>query len=203
VTFTEWFRGLFSRPSQAGPQPTSRNSSSPSSDSSTPAPTTTRQPAASKPRLPEGRAAGWQADPRSEKALAQLEPVTARLAREHLRRLAAEGLTFKVTSGYRSFAEQDKLYAQGRTSAGSIVTKARAGQSWHNYGVAYDLTQFRGGKPVWDGAAYDVAGQIGMELGLEWGGAWRKFRDRPHFQRNVGLTLAQARAKAQRGEPVA
>jgi hypothetical protein len=203
VTLTEWFRGLFSRPSPAGPQPTSRNSSLPSSGCSTPAPITTRQPAVLKPKLPEGRAAEYRADPRSEKALAQLEPVTARLAREHLRRLAAEGWTFKVTSGYRSFTEQERLYAQGRTAPGSIVTKARAGSSWHNYGVAYDLTQFRGGKPVWDGPAYDVAGQIGMELGLEWGGAWRKFKDRPHFQRNVGLTLAQARAKAQRGERVA
>ena len=45
----------------------------------------------------------------------------------------------RFTHTLRTFAEQDALYAQGRTKAGSIVTKARGGQSYHNYGLAIDI----------------------------------------------------------------
>jgi hypothetical protein len=45
----------------------------------------------------------------------------------------------------RSFAEQDALYAQGRTKPGKIVTKARGGFSNHNFGVAFDIGVFKGG----------------------------------------------------------
>jgi len=149
----------------------------------------------------EAKASEWQADPRSEKNLATLEPTTAKLVRELLRRLQSEGLNFKVTSGTRTFAEQTALYNQGRSTKGDIVTKAKAGQSWHNFGVAADLTLFdkSGKRPKWDGAEYDRMGAIAQELGLEWGGSWRKFKDRPHVQRPLGITLAQARAKYPKG----
>jgi peptidoglycan L-alanyl-D-glutamate endopeptidase CwlK len=45
---------------------------------------------------------------------------------------------FQPYFGLRSFEMQTKLYAKGRTEAGSIVTYARAGQSPHNYGCASD-----------------------------------------------------------------
>lgn len=151
-------------------------------------------PAPSTPKS-EARASEWVADPRSERNLATLEPTTAKLAREHLRRLQAEGLNFKITSGTRTFEEQAKLFAQGRTSPGKIVTRAKPGSSWHNFGVAYDLTLFSGKNPVWESPKYVRAGEIGEELGLEWGGRWTRLVDRPHFQRPLGLTLAQARAK--------
>jgi len=116
-----------------------------------------------------------------------------------LRRLQAEGLNFKITSGRRTFAEQDRLYRQGRSLPGPRITNARAGQSWHNYGVAYDITLFSGKNPIWESPKYTRAGEIGEELGLEWGGRW-KFVDKPHFQRKLGLTLAQARAKWPNGQ---
>ena len=75
------------------------------------------------------------------------------------------------------------------------MTNARPGFSWHNFGTAYDLTLFSGKNPVWESKHYDRAGVIGEELGLEWGGRWKKLVDRPHFQRPLGLTLAQARSK--------
>jgi hypothetical protein len=40
--------------------------------------------------------------------------------------------------GVRTFAEQDALYAQGRTRKGLRVTNAKGGQSYHNYGLAAD-----------------------------------------------------------------
>lgn len=51
--------------------------------------------------------------------------------------------------GLRTFAEQDKLYAQGRTSPGPIVTNAQSGQSPHEYGCATDWAYFSDGVLIW------------------------------------------------------
>jgi len=169
-----WLNRLFAG-SQNGPQPTLPNSSSPSKKSSTPAPSTNASATS------EAKASEWQADPRSEKNLATVVPQLQKLGRELLRRLAAEGLTFKVTSGNRTQAEQDALYAQGRTKPGKVVTWTR--KSRHIGGRAIDLTLFSGKNPVWDSKHYDRAGAIGEELGLVWGGRWRGGKtDRPHFE---------------------
>ena len=40
---------------------------------------------------------------------------------------------------FRTFKEQDDIYAQGRTKKGKIVTFSKAGQSYHNYGLAVDI----------------------------------------------------------------
>jgi hypothetical protein len=185
VKLLTWFLKLLQRPSQDGPPATSPTSSTSSISKSTAAPTNS-----------ESKASAWQADPRSERNLATLEPTTAKLAREHLRRLAAEGYTFKITSGTRTFSEQAALFAKGRTAPGPKVTNARPGSSWHNFGLAYDLTLFQGDKnPVWEHPAYDLAGRIGEELGLRWGGKFKSLVDRPHFERPIGLSLAEARQK--------
>ena len=178
----QWFLKLWRKPSNAGPLPTSQNSSSSSKSSLTTAPLTTPKVAASKPKLPSvAKADEWAADPRSEKNLATVQPVLQKLGRELLRRLAAEGLTFKVTSGNRTQAEQDALYAQGRTTPGAKVTWTR--RSRHIGGRAIDITLFQGDRnPVWDSRHYDRAGQIGEELGLVWGGRWKRTPDRPHFE---------------------
>lgn len=170
-----WFQKLWQRQSVSGPQPTLQNSSPSSIPKSTPAPTSSAKPQS------EAKASVWQADPRSEKNLATLEPVVAKIGREHLRRLAALGLSFKVTSGRRTQAEQDALYAKGRTAPGPKVTWTR--KSRHLTGRAYDLTLFSGKNPVWDSKHYDTAGRIGEELGMTWGGRWKGGKtDRPHFE---------------------
>lgn len=140
-------------------------------------------------------ASAWRADERSEREIARLEKKTSLLAREHLRLLAERGLDFRITSGLRTFAEQQALYDQGRTKPGAVVTNAKPGSSWHNFGVAYDLTLFVADKPVWESEAYDIAGTLGERLGLSWGGRWKSIVDRPHFERFLGVTLAQARER--------
>jgi peptidoglycan LD-endopeptidase CwlK len=133
---------------------------------------------------------------RTLKNLASLDADTRAMAEALVAEMWNEhGLDFRVTSGTRTMAEQAKLYAQGRTAAGPKVTNARPGYSWHNFGVAFDITLFKGGKPVWEGKEYDTAGGVGRRIGLEWGGAWQTFKDRPHFQKKMGMTLAEARAK--------
>lgn len=120
---------------------------------------------------------------------------------------AAAGIEIIVTSTYRDAASQDALYAQGRTAPGRIVTNARAGQSWHNYGLAFDVVPLRAGKPVWGATGADLAlwrrvGEIGKRCGLEWAGEWVRFREYPHFQWTGGLTLADLQAGKRPGDIV-
>jgi len=87
---------------------------------------------------------------------------------------------------FRSFAEQNALYAQGRTTPGKKVTNAKGGQSNHNYGVAVDLFQYTedGSDAIWDettdGFKKIVAAM--KAKGFKWGGDWRGFKDYPHFE---------------------
>lgn len=134
-------------------------------------------------------------DERSAKNIEGLNLALQPLAEQHVLELQRLGLNFKITSGLRDYAEQRRLYAKGRTAPGDKVTNARAGFSWHNFGLAYDLTLFSGKNPVWNSRHYETAGKIGKALGLEWGGDWKKIIDRPHFQLPMQITLAQARKR--------
>jgi peptidoglycan L-alanyl-D-glutamate endopeptidase CwlK len=93
------------------------------------------------------------------------------------------GLDVKAISGLRTYAEQDSLYAKGRTAPGPIVTKARGGFSNHNFGLAIDIGVFSADGKTYHGShkLYDELGSLGESLGLEWGGRW-KFKDAPHYQ---------------------
>ena len=51
-----------------------------------------------------------------------------------------------ITDTLRTFAEQDELYAQGRTKPGKRITNAKGWQSLHNYGVAIDFALLIDGK---------------------------------------------------------
>jgi hypothetical protein len=44
-------------------------------------------------------------------------------------------------------------------------------------------------------ATFARVGEIGQRLGLEWGGMWKTFPDRPHFQFLAGYTLADFQNK--------
>jgi peptidoglycan L-alanyl-D-glutamate endopeptidase CwlK len=104
----------------------------------------------------------------------------------------AKGIDLLVTSTYRDSESQDALYAQGRSTPGNIVTRAKAGQSWHNWRCAFDVVPLVNGKAIWDDQAmWKQVGEIGKSCGLEWAGDWKTFKEYPHFQYTGGLTLAQ------------
>lgn len=104
----------------------------------------------------------------------------------------------------RTFAEQDALYAQGRTKPGAIVTKAKGGQSYHNYGLAIDIVLLidKDGNGTFETASWDTKSDfdgdkksdwqevvaIFKRYGWEWGGDWR-FVDAPHFQKTFGKSI--------------
>ncbi len=111
----------------------------------------------------------------------------------------------------RTFSEQNALYAQGRTklfdSAGNrigIVTKAKGGQSLHNYGLSLDIVLINGTSASWDTVKdFDKDGKsdwlevadIFESNGWEWGGSWNSFKDYPHFQKVFGYSWQQLLAK--------
>lgn len=121
-------------------------------------------------------------DPRSESLIATLLPEVRPYARALVQKALAAGIRIKVISALRTYEEQDKLYAQGRTAPGTVVTNAKAGQSNHNFGIAFDVGVFEGNKYLGDSPKYKAVGALGIELGLEWGGNWKSIVDQPHFQ---------------------
>lgn len=133
----------------------------------------------------------------NKKALAKLEPFVAQVEVF----LAPKGVTVEVISGLRSWSAQAALYASGRTKAGPIVTKAKPGSSWHNYGLAIDLGLFKGGiyldekKPAEADKLYAEIGKLAAVKGIEWAGTWKSFTESPHFQITFGLSLAQVRER--------
>lgn len=96
-----------------------------------------------------------------------------------------QGLIVKLGECFRSVAEQDALYAQGRTTKGSIVTNAKGTSysSMHQWGVAFDVVR-NDGKGAYNDSDnwFSKVAKIGKSLGLEWGGDWTSPVDKPHFQ---------------------
>jgi peptidoglycan L-alanyl-D-glutamate endopeptidase CwlK len=109
----------------------------------------------------------------------------------------------------RTFAEQDALFAQGRSKPGKRVTNARGGQSYHNYGLAIDIVLIldKDKNGTFETAAWDVKSdfdgdkkadwmevvQIFKRYGFEWGGDW-KFLDLPHFQKSFGKSIYELKS---------
>ena len=146
-----------------------------------------------------------QVKSKSAGELGNLHPVLLAGATELIRRSYARGVPILITQGMRTIAEQNALYAQGRTKKGAIVTNARGGSSYHNYGLAIDFALLLpDGKSVsWDmkrdGDGDKVAdwlevAQEAKKLGFEWGGDWSSFKDYSHLQMTFGLTTAELRA---------
>jgi peptidoglycan L-alanyl-D-glutamate endopeptidase CwlK len=148
-------------------------------------------------------------DPRSEKNIAGLHIKAQALARRFLRasssspELKAHGVTVRIISGTRTYQEQADLFAQGRSKPGRVVTKARPGRSNHNFGIAWDIGLFKGTDYLDESALYDSVGMIGKDLGLEWGGDWPSFIDKPHFQLKTATSLLEIRAKFEGGSAFA
>lgn len=94
-----------------------------------------------------------------------------------------KGLIVKITDTLRTKEEQDKLYAQGRTTAGKIVTWVKYPYSNHNWGMAFDICR-NDGKGAYNDSDgwFSKVGQVGKSFGLSWGGDWKDSVDKPHFE---------------------
>jgi hypothetical protein len=126
-------------------------------------------------------------DTTSESRLGKVHPQLAAKVRAAAVALAAQGTFFTVAQGLRTYAEQDALYAQGRTAPGHIVTNARGGYSNHNFGCAVDCYPFLSGPKGainWSANSPQFRAMISaLEVQeLLWGGSWKSIPDAPHFQ---------------------
>lgn len=117
-----------------------------------------------------------------------LLPKVQRLCAQFLAEAQKQGMPLILTQTYRTIEEQNALYAQGRTKPGKIVTNAKGGQSLHNWRVAFDVCFLVGKKASYTGD-WKKLGLIAQKLGLEWGGNWTSFPDKPHFQYLAGYQL--------------
>lgn len=117
----------------------------------------------------------------------------------------ALGIVIRVTQGLRTFKEQQALYDMGRTAAGKIVTKAKPGASYHQYGLAVDLGELiNNGKEIdW---GYDMGKLVPYadKYDISWGGNWTGgFKDFPHFEKNLGWGWRSLLAKYNKKEFIA
>lgn len=113
-----------------------------------------------------------QLHPRLQEKIAQLKELCKK-----------EGLALGIAECFRTVAEQDALYAKGRTTAGSIVTNAKGStySSQHQWGIAFDFFKNIKGHEYDDASFFARVGALAKSIGLGWGGDWTGFVDRPHL----------------------
>lgn len=112
-------------------------------------------------------------------------------------------IAVRIVQGLRTIAEQNALYAKGRTAPGAIVTNAKGGSSYHNYGLAIDFAILidKDGNGTYDELSWDIKKdndkdgvadwlevvKVFEAAGWEWGGKWSSIKDYPHLQKTFGL----------------
>lgn len=140
----------------------------------------------------------------SIKRLQQLHPsvrIHALEAYNEAVRETPEGCHPFITQTVRTFEESDKLYHKGRTISGSIVTNAKAGQSYHNYGLALDFVIQYNGKESWKvDANWMIVVNIFKKHGFAWGGDFKSIPDAPHFEMTFGINWRELLAKHHEGK---
>lgn len=129
----------------------------------------------------------------------ELHPIVKERSNQLIQQTAAKGIVIVITDDFRSAEDQDRLYEKGRTAEGNIVTHARGGESFHNFGLAIDFAiKTPSADVIWDMqydgnqngiADWNEVVEMAKALGFEWGGDWAQFKDYPHLQINFGLTL--------------
>ena len=102
-------------------------------------------------------------------------------------------IKLRMTAAYRSIEEQNKLYEIGRTKEvdRKPVTQVGGGDSYHNYGFAFDVAPIENGKLNYSTDKWEQIGIIGEGFGFEWGGRWKDFPDKPHFQMTFGSSTSE------------
>lgn len=142
----------------------------------------------------------------SDRRINTLHPLIRSKAKEFIIRAEKElGIKLRVTSALRTWKKQTALFNQpfdgkDNDKDGKIdepnekVTNAKAGQSLHNYGLALDVVEIKNGKALWKNPNWNKIGALGKDVGFAWGGDWKSFNDKPHFEMRFGKSLAQLQA---------
>lgn len=123
------------------------------------------------------------------------------------------GVAIRIVQGLRSFEEQDKLYAQGRSTPGPRVTNSKGGQSYHNYGLAIDFSLLydKEGNGSYETLSWDTLKdfdkdgesdwmevvEIFEQSGFVWGGRFTSLKDNPHLEKTFSYNWRALLAKYQ------
>lgn len=114
----------------------------------------------------------------------KLHPHLDRKLTKLLDACAKKGIYLIITEGFRTKEYQDKLYAQGRTKPGSIVTNARGSSysSLHMWGIAFDIA-INDTNLLYNSKYIQSVAHIAKtkDINLGWGGDWKSLKDTPHF----------------------
>ena len=110
----------------------------------------------------------------------RIETVLALMAKAHQ--------PMQVVQGLRTVAQQQTLYARGRTEKGPIVTNCDGVRIRSNhqaqidgYGHAVDCA-FTGPEPFSEMHNWALYGDVVKDQGLIWGGDFHTLVDRPHAE---------------------
>ncbi len=125
----------------------------------------------------------------------------------------AEGIYVLITSGHRTVAEQNKLFAKSRTTSQlralgitgvegkpneKKVTNAYGTLSNHTQGIAVDfcLTDKTATKSYWVvNKDWKRVAAIAKSMGFAWGGDWKGFVDNPHLEYTGNITVVPEETK--------
>jgi peptidoglycan L-alanyl-D-glutamate endopeptidase CwlK len=138
---------------------------------------------------------------REDTLIAMLYPPFGKLVALFLQEARKKAFPIGIFEGLRSFETQKEYYSRGRNEAGDIIspakviTWAKPGKSYHQYGLAVDIVFDQNGQNpgfqwTWDEKKDWLGlGAIGKLCGLEAGVFWNK-KDPPHFEKSYGFTPA-------------
>ncbi len=108
-----------------------------------------------------------------------------------------EGLRALVTETVRDAEYQKMLAKKGYAAAGAVTPSFHADHA----GLAFDICKNEKGHAYDDPAFFVKMGNLGKKVGFSWGGDWRSFPDRPHFQWDAGGTYTSAMVRARHYPP--
>ncbi len=115
-------------------------------------------------------------------------------------------IKIRAYQGLRTFEEQNELYKKGRDDEGKtvdkkkIITNAKGGQSYHNFGLAIDVVEIKEGKALWKNENWELIGKVGKECGFGWGGDWSGFVDKPHFEYTMNYSYQELQDLKKQGK---
>jgi peptidoglycan L-alanyl-D-glutamate endopeptidase CwlK len=115
----------------------------------------------------------------SKRSLQRLEGVHPHLRSVMMHAIAISPVDFAITEGLRTIDRQRELVVAGAS---------KTMNSRHLTGHAVDIAAFIGRELRWDWPLYErIAESVKqaaktVEVPIEWGGDWKRFRDGPHFQ---------------------
>jgi len=136
----------------------------------------------------------YMKDPKNQAIIDRLHPIFRPIAVNFIEEIEKDfGVTIHIDSGYRSFTEQQGIYNQGRSKPGKIISWAKPGSSWHNYGLAIDICPWAAdhSKLDWN---YDFSKwrACAEKYRLTWGGNFPKGKiDEDHYEYKAGYTIKQ------------